>query len=72
MSTNEDVLGAGLNMQCCCGQVNCNGVLVVIPLKINDHKHVDLITLGMGGTVLSDEDRARLAAILTDPEWSGA
>lgn len=64
--------GETVAFKCSCGQEKCHGELCVIPIKIDGEKRIDLRTLGIGGTVLSSEDRAALAAILEDPEWFGA
>lgn len=57
---------------CGSGRAHLCGTLHVIPIKIDGVKCVDLTTQGLGGVVLSGNQRAKLARILLDPDWFGA
>lgn len=64
--------GETVTFHCSCGQETCHGELNVIPIKIKGEKRIDLRTIGIGGTVLSADDRRSLLEILADPTWFGA
>lgn len=64
--------GASIVFHCSCGQTACHDALHVIPIKIHGHKRIDLMTIGAGGVILSDDDRQHLCGILANHEWFGA
>jgi hypothetical protein len=63
--------GKEATFHCSCGRESGCGELRVIPIKVGDEKRVDLITLGLGGVVLSRDDRLRLIKILAQQSWFG-
>lgn len=67
--------GENAVFRCSCGRHEALGYtcgeLHVIPIKVGGEKRIDLRTAGIGGVVLSNQDRVALMAILADGTWFG-